>query len=171
MILWFYRTPIVGQSQRFDFDFWLFYAKSEISILKISYLVYLYHFHSLNLIFTSLKPLLNLSLTKATLQLKSTLLCVDRPDTYTLLDFISLSLWVRFYKFCLTYVCVFNDRTKTLCQASSYLERIMLFYPTHMMNMVGLVAIDVETPRIDNGCSLEIEFTELIYTNPWMVLC
>ena len=47
-------------------------------------LVYLYHFHSLHLIFTSLKPLLNLSLTK------STLLSMDRPDTYTLLDFLYL---------------------------------------------------------------------------------
>ena len=58
-------------------------------MLKISYLVYLYPFYSSHLIFTSLKPLLNLSLTKSTQHLKSTLLSVDRPDTYTLLDFIS----------------------------------------------------------------------------------
>ena len=44
LILWFYRTPTIGQSRCFDFDFWLFSIKSEISILKISYLVYLYHF-------------------------------------------------------------------------------------------------------------------------------
>ena len=37
LILWFYSTPTVGQSQRFDFDFWLFSVKSEISILKNSY--------------------------------------------------------------------------------------------------------------------------------------
>ena len=58
--------------------------------MKTSYLVYLYHFDSLNLIFTSLKLVLNLSLTKSTLRLKSTLVSVDRPDTYTLLDFISI---------------------------------------------------------------------------------
>ena len=37
LILWFYSTPTVGQSQCFDFDFWLFSVKSEISILKNSY--------------------------------------------------------------------------------------------------------------------------------------
>ena len=58
-------------------------------MLKTSYLSYLYHFQSLLLIFTYLGPLLNLSLTKSTLRLKSTVLSVDRPDTYTLLDFIS----------------------------------------------------------------------------------
>ena len=36
--------------------------------------------------------------------------------------------------------------------------------------MVGPVAISVETLRIDSGCSLEKEFTQLIYINPWMVL-
>ena len=89
LIIWFYRTPTIGQSQRFDFDFWLISVKTENSILKTSYLVYLYHFYSSHLIFTYLKPLLNLSLTKSTLQLKSTLLSVDQPDTYKLLDFIS----------------------------------------------------------------------------------
>ena len=39
-----------------------------------------------------------------------------------------------------------------------------------MMSMADLVAIGVETPRIDSGCSLEKEFTELIRMNPWMVL-
>ena len=53
LILWFYIAPTIGQSQRFDNDFWLFSVKSEISILKTSYLVYLYHIHSLNLIYTS----------------------------------------------------------------------------------------------------------------------
>ena len=106
LILWFYRTPTVGQSQCFDFDFWLFSIESEILILKISYLVYLYYFHSLHLIFISLKPRLNLSLTKLTLQLKSTLLCGSTRYLH-ITWFSILSLWVRFYKFCLTYVYVF----------------------------------------------------------------
>ena len=106
LILWFYRTLTVGQSQFFDFDFWLFSVKSEISILKTSYLVYLYHFHSLNLIFSYLKLFLNLSLTKSTLLLKSTLLSVDRPDTCTLLNFISYLCEFGFYKFCLTNIFV-----------------------------------------------------------------
>ena len=107
LIIWFCRTPTVGQSQRFDFDFWLFSVKSEISILKTSYLPYLYHLHILHLIFSSLKLLLNLSLTKSTLRLKSTLLSVDRPDTYPILDYYILTLWVRFYKFFFTIVFVF----------------------------------------------------------------
>ena len=40
-----------------------------------------------------------------------------------------------------------------------------------MMSMVDPVAISVETPRIDSGCSLEKEFTEFIRMNPLMVLC
>ena len=32
------------------------------------------------------------------------------------------------------------------------------------------MAINVETQRIDNGFSLEKEFTKLICMNPWMVL-
>ena len=39
-----------------------------------------------------------------------------------------------------------------------------------MMSMADLVAINVETFRIDNVCSLEKEFTELIHMNPLMVL-
>ena len=112
LVLWFYRTPTVGQSQFFDFDFWLFCVKSENWILKNSYLVYLYHFYSLYIIFTSLKSLLNLSLTKSTLQLKSTLLSMDRPDTYTLLDFISYLCEFGFINFVwLTFLC-FNDARK-----------------------------------------------------------
>ena len=42
---------------------------------------------------------------------------------------------------------------------------------THMMSMDDPVAIGVETPRMDRGCSLEKEFTELISINPLMVLC
>ena len=112
LILWFYRTYTVGQSQCFDFDFWLFPVKPKNSILKNSYLVYLYHLCSSHLIFTSLKPLLNLSLTKSTLQLKSTLLSVDRPDTYTLLDFISYLCEFGFINFVWpTFLC-FNDAQK-----------------------------------------------------------
>ena len=40
-----------------------------------------------------------------------------------------------------------------------------------MMSIVNPVAIGVETPRIDNECSLEKEFTELIRMNSLMVLC
>ena len=116
MILWFYITPTVGQSQCFDFDFWLFSVKSKISILKTSYLVYLYHFHSLHLIFTSLKRILNVSLTKSTLQLKSTMLSVDRPHTYTLLDYISYICEFSFINFVWLTFCVFNDCTKMLRQ-------------------------------------------------------
>ena len=46
------------------------------------------------------------------------------------------------------------------------LERITLSNPTHMMNMVDLVAISVKILRIDSGCSLEKEFSELIHINP-----
>ena len=37
--------------------------------------------------------------------------------------------------------------------------------------MVDLMAIDVETSRIDSRCSMEKEFTELICMKPSMVLC
>ena len=49
---------------------------------------------------------------------------------------------------------------------SNYPERIVLFDPTHMMSMADLIAIGVETLRIDSGCSLEKEFIELICMNP-----
>ena len=51
-------------------------------------------------------------------------------------------------------------------KTSNYPERIALSNPTHMMSMADLIAIDVETLRIDSGCSLEKEFTELICMNP-----
>ena len=57
-----------------------------------------------------------------------------------------------------------------LRRTSNYLERITLYNPTHMMSMANPIAIGVETPRIDSGCSLEKEFTELICINSWMVL-
>ena len=48
----------------------------------------------------------------------------------------------------------------------NYPKRITLFDPPHMMSISNLVAIGVETPRIDSGCSLEKEFTKLINMNP-----
>ena len=56
-------------------------------------------------------------------------------------------------------------------RTSKYPERIALSDLTHMMSMADPVAIDVETPMIDSGCSLEKDFTELICMNPLMVLC
>ena len=51
-------------------------------------------------------------------------------------------------------------------RTSNYPERITLSELTHIMSMVDHVAIGVETPRIDSGCSLEKEFIELIRVNP-----
>ena len=51
-------------------------------------------------------------------------------------------------------------------RTSNYPERIVLSSPTHMMSMADPIAIGVETLRIDSGCSLEKEFTELIRMNP-----
>ena len=48
----------------------------------------------------------------------------------------------------------------------NYLERIILFNPTHMISMADPTPIGVETLRTDSGCSLEKEFTELIHMNP-----
>ena len=52
----------------------------------------------------------------------------------------------------------------------NYPERISLSNPTHMMSVADPIAISVETLRIDSGCSLEKEFSELICMNPSMVL-
>ena len=38
--------------------------------------------------------------------------------------------------------------------------------PTHVMNIVDLVAINVKTLRRGGGCSLEKELPKLINTNP-----
>ena len=57
-----------------------------------------------------------------------------------------------------------------LKRTSNYLERIALFDLTHMMSMVDPITIDLDTLRIDNGCSLEKEFTQLIRMNPQMIL-
>ena len=51
-------------------------------------------------------------------------------------------------------------------RTSHYSERIVLSNPTHIMSMADPIAIGVETLRIDSGCSLEKEFTELIRMNP-----
>ena len=51
-------------------------------------------------------------------------------------------------------------------RTSNYSEIIALSNSTHMMSMVDPIAIGVETLRIDSGCSLEKEFTELIGMNP-----
>ena len=48
----------------------------------------------------------------------------------------------------------------------NYLEIIALFDLTHMMSMVDPIAIREETLKIDSGCCLEKEFTELIHMNP-----
>ena len=55
-------------------------------------------------------------------------------------------------------------------RTSNYLEIKTLFDPIHMMSMTDLVAISVETPMKDSGCSLEKEFTKFIYMNPLIVL-
>ena len=49
---------------------------------------------------------------------------------------------------------------------SNYPEIIGIYDLSHMMSMADLVAIGVETPRIDSGYSSEKEFTELIRMNP-----
>ena len=48
----------------------------------------------------------------------------------------------------------------------NYLERITLCDSAHMMSMFDLVAIGVETLRINSGYFLEKEFTKLIRMNP-----
>ena len=53
-----------------------------------------------------------------------------------------------------------------LRRASNYRKRITLSDPTHMMSIVDLGAINMETLRIDSECSLEKEFVELIRMNP-----
>ena len=52
----------------------------------------------------------------------------------------------------------------------NYSKRIPLSDPTHIMNMADPIVIDVETLRIDNRCSLEKEFTELMHMNPLLII-
>ena len=42
---------------------------------------------------------------------------------------------------------------------------IILYNPTRMISMVDLVAISVESLRLDSGCFLEKFFTKLIREN------
>ena len=51
-------------------------------------------------------------------------------------------------------------------RTSNYPRRIAISNQSHMMSMADPIAIGVETLRIDSGCSLEKEFTELICMNP-----
>ena len=51
-------------------------------------------------------------------------------------------------------------------RTSNYSKRITLSNPSHMMSMVDPIAIGVEILRIDSGCSLQKEFTELMHMNP-----
>ena len=44
----------------------------------------------------------------------------------------------------------------------NYPERITISNLTHMMSLADPISIGVETLRIDSGCSLEQEVTELI---------
>ena len=51
-------------------------------------------------------------------------------------------------------------------RTSNYPKGITLSNPSHMMSMADPIVIGVETLRINSGCSLEKEFTELIRMNP-----
>ena len=51
-------------------------------------------------------------------------------------------------------------------RTSNYPEIITLSDMAHMMSTADPVAIGVETPRIDSGCSLEKELIELIRMIP-----
>ena len=55
-------------------------------------------------------------------------------------------------------------------RTSNYPETITLPDPTHMITMAHLVAIVVEKPRTNSGCSLKKEFTKLIHMNSQIVL-
>ena len=48
----------------------------------------------------------------------------------------------------------------------NYPERIKLSNMIHMISVADPIAIDVETLRIDSGCSLDIQFTKMIIMNP-----
>ena len=51
-------------------------------------------------------------------------------------------------------------------RTSNYPERIVLSNSSRKISMADPIAISVETLRIESGCSLEKEFTELIRMNP-----
>ena len=48
----------------------------------------------------------------------------------------------------------------------SYLERTSQYDTTHMMSMTDPIVISVKILRIYSGCSMEKDFTKLIYMNP-----
>ena len=50
-------------------------------------------------------------------------------------------------------------------KSSHYSKIITLSNMIHMMSMVDPITIDVETLRIDSGCSLEKDFIELVCIN------
>ena len=43
---------------------------------------------------------------------------------------------------------------------STYLKRITLSYPTHIISIANLIGISVETLMIDSECSFKKEFVE-----------
>ena len=61
-----------------------------------------------------------------------------------------------------------------ICEISEkdikYWNKLILSNLTHLMSMVDLLVIYVETLRMDNRCSLEKELIELICMNPRIVL-
>ena len=52
----------------------------------------------------------------------------------------------------------------------NYHERITLSNLTYMMSMIDLVAVSLETLKIDSVCSFEKDFTILILMNHLMLL-
>ena len=68
-----------------------------------------------------------------------------------------------------TLICINNHIiacVSCMLLISNYSKRITLSYPSHMVSMVDLLAISVEKPKINSGCSLEKEFAKLICMNP-----
>ena len=51
-------------------------------------------------------------------------------------------------------------------RTSNYLKRISLSDSTHMISMADFVVISIVISRINSRCSLEKEFTGLIYMDP-----
>ena len=51
-------------------------------------------------------------------------------------------------------------------RTSKYPKQIVLDDPTHMMSIAYIVALCMEAPMIDSGCSLEKEFSKVICMNP-----
>ena len=53
-----------------------------------------------------------------------------------------------------------------LRRTSNYSKILELFDLAHIIKITDLVVISVETLRIDSGCSLKKESTQLIHINP-----